>query len=200
MRLHYIDRQQYRHKEDPEFIKELKRRFGDIYILPEGGSNQLAIRGCEEIVPEVNEQLRQQVDTAFDYICCASGTGATLAGLASMISDEQQSIGFSALKGSFLQDEIRQFLQDNEAGDLSTKTNWRVENRYHFGGYAKANAELINFITTFETRYGIELDAVYTGKMFYGLFDMIASAEFAPGSVIVAVHSGGLQGNKGFNL
>jgi len=200
MQLHYIDRQQYRQKNEPRFIEELKRRFGNIYILPEGGSNQLAICGCEEIVPEVNEQLSQQADTAFDYICCASGTGATLAGLASMISREQQAIGFSALKGDFLQHEVRRFIEGNETGDMSTISNWRVENRHHFGGYAKASDELINFIRTFRTRYAVELDAVYTGKMFYGLFDMIASAEFAPGSVIVAVHSGGLQGNKGFNL
>mgnify|MGYP001815147852 FL=1 len=200
MQLHYIDRQQYQQKNEPRFIEELKRRFGNIYILPEGGSNQLAIRGCEEIVPEVNEQLSRQGATGFDYICCASGTGATLAGLVSMISRDQQATGFSALKGDFLQHEVKRFLEGNEAHDMSTISSWRVENRYHFGGYAKASDELINFIRTFKTHYAVELDAVYTGKMFYGLFDMIASAEFPPGSVIVAVHSGGLQGNKGFNL
>lgn len=200
MQLHYIDRQQYRLKNEPRYIEELKQRFGNIYILPEGGSNQLAIRGCEEIVPEVNQQLSQQDDIVFDYICCACGTGATLAGLASMISGKQQAIGFSALKGDFLQHEVMRFLQGNEAHDMPTISNWRVENRYHFGGYAKASDELINFIRTFKTQYDVELDAVYTGKMFYGLFDMIRSAEFPPGSIIVAIHSGGLQGNKGFNL
>jgi len=200
MQLHYIDRQQYRQKNEPRFIEELKRRFGNIYILPEGGSNQLAIRGCEEIVSEVNQQLSQQGDTGFDYICCASGTGATLAGLASMISHEQQAVGFSVLKGDFLQHEARRFIEANEAQDMSIKPNWSIENRYHFGGYAKASDELINFIRTFKTQYGVELDAVYTGKMFYGLFDMITSSVFPPGSLIVAVHSGGLQGNKGFNL
>jgi 1-aminocyclopropane-1-carboxylate deaminase/D-cysteine desulfhydrase-like pyridoxal-dependent ACC family enzyme len=200
MQLHYIDRQQYRHKNDPRFIEELKRRFGNIYILPEGGSNQLAIRGCEEIVPEVNQQLSQQDSTDFDYICCASGTGATLAGLASMIKPGQQATGFSVLKGDFLQHEVRHFMEANETHDMSAISNWHVENRYHFGGYAKASDELINFIRTFKTQYGVELDAVYTGKMFYGLFDMIRSAEFPPGSSIVAIHSGGLQGNKGFNL
>jgi len=200
MQLRYIVRQQYRRKNEPRFIEELRRRFGNIYILPEGGSNQLAIRGCKEIVPEVNEELSRQGETGFDYICCASGTGATLAGLASTISRNQQAIGFSALKGDFLQDEVGRFLEGDEAHDLSTTPNWRVENRYHFGGYAKASDELINFIRTFKERYAVELDVVYTGKMFYGLFDMIASAEFPAGSVIVAVHSGGLQGNKGFNL
>jgi len=200
MQLHYIDRHQYRLKNEPRFIEELKQRFGNIYILPEGGSNQLAIRGCEEIVPEVNQQLSQQGKTGFDYICCASGTGATLAGLASMIKPGQQAIGFSALKGDFLQHEVRHFMEANETHDMSAIANWRVENRYHFGGYAKASGELINFIRTFKTQYGVELDAVYTGKMFYGLFDMITSSVFPPGSLIVAVHSGGLQGNKGFNL
>ena len=132
----------------------------------------------------------------FDAICCASGTGATLAGIISACSSAQAAIGFSALKGGqFLNEEIEKFL-----GNTEQSKNWYVEDRFHFGGYAKINAELSQFMKDFHRQYGIELDAVYTGKMFYGLFQLIRERYFKPGACIVAVHSGGLQGNRGFNL
>lgn len=201
MQLHYIDRKQYRQKNDPAFQKKLLQQFGHVYILPEGGSNPLALRGCEEIVHEVNSQIHQP----FDVICCASGTGATLAGMVSAIRSEktnhkQYAIGFSALKDrGFLTSDVSDFL-DTDSTDNSTTRNWRVESDFHFGGYAKINDELIQFMHDFKSQYNIELDAVYTAKMFYGLFELIRSNTFKPESIIIAVHSGGLQGNKGFNL
>jgi len=121
------------------------------------------------------------------------------------IKPEQSAIGFSALKGgSFLADDVAVFLKDTAPDSSDTSAdlhrNWRVEQRFHFGGYAKINDELINFMRQFQSQYGFELDAVYTGKMFYGLLTLIEQGAFKPGSIIVAVHSGGLQGNKGFNL
>ncbi len=105
-------------------------------------------------------------------------------------------IGFSALKGGdFLTDEVNHFLNRKNPG-----TNWRIETGFHFGGYAKINDELFQFIKEFQSQYNIPLDAVYTGKMFYGLFKLIASGEFDRGTSIIAIHSGGLQGNKGFNI
>ena len=201
MQLHYIDRKQYRQKNDPAFQKKLIQQFGHVYILPEGGSNSLALRGCEEIVQEVNSQIHQP----FDVICCASGTGATLAGMVSAIRSEktnhkQYAIGFSALKDrGFLTADVSDFL-DIDTTENSTTHNWRVESDFHFGGYAKINDELIQFMHDFKSQYNIELDAVYTAKMFYGLFELIRSNTFKPESIIIAVHSGGLQGNKGFNL
>jgi len=197
MKLHYIDRQQYRHKHEPSFLTGIKKQFGKVYILPEGGSNALAVKGCAETVHEISSET----GGAFDVICCASGTGATLAGLITGIDEvkyasKKSAIGFSALKGGkFLTTEVSNFL-----GDMNTASNWRIESRFHFGGYAKITAELIAFMRQFHSQYDIELDAVYTAKMFYGLFELIKSGIFNPGTVIVAVHSGGLQGNKGFNL
>lgn len=197
MKLHYINREQYRKKSEPAFLKKIKQQFGHIYILPEGGSNSLALKGCSEIVQEINNEM----DRPFDVICCASGTGATLAGLIFAIEAEETTtnktaIGFSALKGGdFLTTEVNNFL-----GNKRTKSNWRIESRFHFGGYAKINNELIRFMHQFKYQYDITLDAVYTAKMFYGLFELIKSGTFKPGTVIIAVHSGGLQGNKGFNL
>lgn len=188
MQLHYVDRAQYRQKNETHYMDKLKHQFGHVYILPEGGSNALALKGCKEIVEEIT--------IPFDTICCASGTGTTLAGLISALRPDQSAIGFSALKGGdFLADEVNTFLQDK-----TSDADWRIEDRFHFGGYAKINDELIHFMKSFKADYGITLDAVYTGKMFYGLFELIKAGTFSPGSTIIAVHSGGLQGNKGFNL
>lgn len=197
MKLHYVNRTQYRQKKERHFLEDIKQQFGDVYIVPEGGSNSLAVKGCEEIVNEISNEI----DSPFDIICCASGTGATLAGLISAISpsstkQQPYAIGFSALKGGdFLNDEVKTFLNRKNPG-----TNWRIETSFHFGGYAKIKNELVQFMKEFQAQYDIPLDAVYTGKMFFGLFKLIESGNFDRGTTIVAVHSGGLQGNKGFKL
>jgi 1-aminocyclopropane-1-carboxylate deaminase/D-cysteine desulfhydrase-like pyridoxal-dependent ACC family enzyme len=197
MQLHYLDRELYRQKNKADFLQRLQQRFGKIYILPEGGSNTLAVQGCSEVVAEI----RQQLDNDYDVVCCACGTGATLAGIITGIEKDRTgpqklAIGFSALKaGDFLAEEVNCFLDDG-----NMLTDWRVECRYHFGGYAKINQQLTDFMRQFHAQFDIALDAVYTAKMFYGLFDLIKSGAFSPGTVIIAVHSGGLQGNKGFNL
>jgi len=202
MQLHYIDRETYRNKNDSHYLEKLEKEFSGTYILPEGGSNLLALEGCKEIVTEINSEL----DKPFDVICCASGTGATLAGLITAMNAQekkhpQTAIGFSALKGGdFLADDVKKFLQQTNYSTPEETTDWRIEDQFHFGGYARVNDQLIQFIQEFKSEYGIMLDAIYTAKMFYGLFELIKNRTFNPGTTIVAVHSGGLQGNKGFNL
>jgi 1-aminocyclopropane-1-carboxylate deaminase len=201
MQLHYCSRAEYRKKNETATLEKLKQQFGNVYILPEGGSNALAMKGCAEIINEITQDNISTNDPAFDVICCACGTGATLAGLVSAIKPtaaKQQpiAIGFSALKGGdFLTDEINNFL-----GDTKTTVTWRIESNFHFGGYAKVDDDLIHFMRDFQAEYGFALDAVYTGKMFFGLFEMIKQGQFKPGTKIIAIHSGGLQGNAGFKL
>src|SRR5690606_3967243 len=156
--------------------------FGDFYLIPEGGTNHFAIKGCEEILTET--------DKTFDYICCAVGTGGTISGLINSSFPNQKILGFPALKGDFLQEEISKF---------ANKTNWELIQDYHFGGYAKINPELISFINRFKEIYGIPLDPVYTGKMMFGLFDFMKQGYFPKGSKILAIHTGGLQGIEGMN-
>ncbi len=203
MQLHYISRAKYKNKHQTDFLQSIKKQFNNPYILPEGGSNSLAIKGCEEIIDEINLAMTEP----FDIVCCASGTGTTLAGLVKKIKPKQMAIGFSALKnGEFLVNDITALLtkenkEKQESGEINnneTIKNWRIESEFHFGGYAKTSPQLINFIQTFQTQYNIPLDVVYTGKMFYGLFKLIERKHFPPGSKIIAIHSGGLQGNKGF--
>jgi 1-aminocyclopropane-1-carboxylate deaminase/D-cysteine desulfhydrase-like pyridoxal-dependent ACC family enzyme len=188
MQLDYVDRQTYRNKNSQDFINELHQRYGDFYLLPEGGSNLLALKGCAEIVDDIN--------IPFDVITTACGTGATLAGIITALSTHQQAIGFAVLKGAdFLDKEVSTMLVNSGHGSAH---NWRIEKNYHFGGYARSTAELFTFIRQFKSDFDIELDAVYTGKMFYGLFDLISNNTFTRGTRIIAVHTGGVQGNTGY--
>ena len=189
MHLHYMDRDTYRRKSEPEILEQLEKQFGKCYVLPEGGTNALAIKGCVEIVSEIDQE--------FDVITCPVGTGGTLSGLISGLNGTKRIIGFSALKGDFLKDEVHTLLQGIDVENFS---NWSIQTDYHFGGYAKVKPELISFIQEFERDHNIPLEPIYTGKMFYGLFDLIRNDFFERGITIMAVHTGGLQGNAGFDF
>ncbi len=178
----FVSRQVYREKDNATFITALQQQFGDFYLVPEGGTNALAIKGCEEILDER--------DTIFDVICTCVGTGGTLAGLINSSNDDQRVLGFSALKADFLHKDIT---------EITRKDNWRLMTDYHFGGYAKVSLELIQFINRFKVDTGIPLDPIYTGKMLFGLFDMIKNDNFAKRTKILAIHTGGIQGIKGMN-
>jgi 1-aminocyclopropane-1-carboxylate deaminase len=182
MQLHFVDRQSYRQKETPAFIESLKKRFGRFYLVPQGGTNELAVQGTMEILNEA--------DAVFDYIACAIGTGGTIAGIINSAYPHQKILGFPALKENFLHRDISRYVH---------RDNWRLIRDYHFGVFAKINADLVHFINDFYRQTGIPLDPVYTGKMLYGLFDMIAHDRFEPGTEILAVHTGGLQGIDGMN-
>jgi len=183
MTFKFVTRQAYREKTSEEFISQLKEEFGNFYLVPEGGTNNFAVKGCEEI-------LTAQ-DLKFDYICSAIGTGGTISGLINAAKDNQKVIGFPALKGDFLQKEIRKFVKNDK--------NWHLETNYHFGGYAKYNVDLINFINNFKEKTTILLDPIYTGKMLFGIIDLIKKDTFKEGTKIVAIHTGGIQGIEGFN-
>ncbi|WP_456437903.1 1-aminocyclopropane-1-carboxylate deaminase/D-cysteine desulfhydrase [Psychroserpens sp.] len=182
MQFKFVSRDMYRNKTSNSFINQLKKEFGDFFLIPEGGTNEFAVRGCEEILDDVNEK--------FDYICCSVGTGGTISGLINSSSSHQKIIGFPALKGDFLKEEIAKFV---------TKTNWELVSDYHFGGYAKINEELIHFINQFKKTHNVPLDPIYTGKMMYGIYDLISKGYFEKDSKILAIHTGGLQGIEGMN-
>lgn len=177
MQLEFISRNAYRQKDQPDFLQHLQQQYPDFYLIPEGGTNALAVQGCREILTAEDAQ--------FDLICCAVGTGGTLAGLIEASQQHQQLLGFSALKGDFLTHEVAQ---------LTTKRNWRILDDYCCGGYAKTTPELIQFIQTFEQRYNIPLEQVYTGKMLRGIFDLIDQDKIGPDQKILLIHTGGLQG------
>ena len=133
----------------------------------------------------------------FDYYCCACGTGGTISGIVASLDDQKEVIGFPALKnGSFLLNDIERLL-DEYAG--RKYNNYSLNTDYHFGGYARWDLPLISFINRFYQRHNILLDPIYTGKMLYGLYDLVEKGRFKKGSKILAIHTGGLQGIRGFN-
>ena len=184
MQFHFVSRAAYRDKESSSFISFLCEKFGNFYLVPEGGTNDLAIKGCEEI-------LTSEDKSYFTHIACAVGTGGTISGLINSSTEKQQLIGFSSLKGAFLSEVIRNFV---------SKTNWSINDNYHFGGYGKVNDELIQFLNSFYTQTSIPLDPVYTGKMVFGVLDLIEKGYFPPNAKILMIHTGGLQGIKGMNF
>lgn len=189
MQLHFVSREYYRRKNDDDFIDELEEKFGRFFLVPEGGANGLGVRGCAEILPEVEED--------FDVVCCAAGTGTTLAGLTLSLNENHILFGFPALKGGeFLNDEVIRLMEESRLR-LPSTVNFQLITDYHFGGYAKLKPELLEFINGFQERTGIPLDPIYTGKMMYGIYDMIWKGRFEKGKTILVIHTGGLQGWQG---
>lgn len=182
MQLHFVSRADYRRKDDSEFIAELVNKFGPCYVLPEGGTNELAVRGTAEIVPEIITQLGQ----APDYICCAVGTGGTVLGLLESTPEPTTVLGFLALKAS-------EFSLPQQP---PRPAQFRLVTDYHVGGYARTTPALLAFIRTFEQKTGIQLEQVYTGKLLFGIYDLARQGYFPEGATVVAVHTGGLQGRS----
>ncbi len=197
MHLYYINRKDYRSKHKPEFIHLLLDRLRaehylgsneEVYIIPEGGTNALAIQGAAEIVDLIPDTI--------DYICVACGTGGTMAGIIHGLRQQQKPgrvIGFPALKGAqFLEQEISNLLGHSHGF-------WELIYHYHFGGFGKITPKLARFIIEFEQKYSIPLDPVYTAKMMYGIVELINNNYFPPQSQILIIHSGGLQGRRGMD-
>lgn len=186
MELVPVSRERYRKRADPQFLAELHSEYPNSYYIPEGGSNVLALKGCAEMT---------NVDKKFDFWCVSCGTGGTLAGLALGLAAETTVLGFTALKGgSFLDQEIRRLLNEAKANDHG---KWKLISDYHFGGYAKISDQLTNFMAGFKQDYQILLDPIYTGKLMFGVFDLLEKGFFPANSSILALHTGGLQGIAG---
>ena len=192
MQLHYVSREEYRKKNEADFIQSLHDKYGEFYLIPEGGTNELAVQGCVELGGKLTSEIE------FDYLCLPVGTGGTMAGIVSGFKGQKEIIGFSSLKGgSFLHEEVEK-LQRNFSG--ISFSNWRIETQYHFGGYAKVPDDLKLFIRKAEADHSFPLDPIYTSKMFYGVLDLMKKNYFRRGTTILLLHTGGLQGRAGFNF
>jgi 1-aminocyclopropane-1-carboxylate deaminase len=185
MQLYFVSRDEYKQKGETDYQLELRNKFGNVYIIPEGGANELGAQGSEEIVNEI--------DIDFDYICCDLGTGTTFSGVINSIVKEQYAIGFSALKG---EDKLTEAVQKFEK---IKRKNWHISFDYHFGGFAKRSTKLEEFIKEFREETNVPLDPIYTGKMAFGMLDLAKNEYFKKGSTVIMVHTGGLQGIEGYN-
>jgi len=182
MKLKYISREEYKNRDSKDFMDKINIKYQDCYIIPEGGTNNLAIKGTEEIL---------DVDDNHNYICCAVGTGGTISGIINSSKDNQHILGFPAIRGiDSLTEKINL---------MTNKNNWKLIDKYHFGGYARFNDELIAFVNRFYMDHNIPLDLIYTSKMIFGLHDLINSRKIPKGSSVLLIHTGGLQGNIGMN-
>lgn len=182
MQFYFVSRETYRQKNQESLYAELESHFGRFYLLPEGGTNTLAVKGCVEILG---------TDTAdFNYICCAVGTGGTLSGIIEGSVPHQRIIGFPVVNDASLQSEI---------GKYTDRRNWSLNWDYSFGGYAKIDGRLVSFMNKVYSETGIPTDPVYTAKLLFGVMDMIGKKQFDKGSRILAIHTGGLQGIEGMN-
>ncbi|MEN8928398.1 MAG: pyridoxal-phosphate dependent enzyme [Flavobacteriales bacterium] len=193
MEIHYIDRTTYKLKNTPDFKDYLRNTYGAFYLIPEGGSNYYAVNGCMEILPPKHD---------YDYICCPMGTGGTIAGITISNQNKAKVLGFSALKGGdFLKDEVLNFMNmvinDSETAEELMQC-FSVISDYHCGGYAKVSEDLINFVQDFYRTHDFKWDLIYNGKMALGVYDKINTDFFPPGSKILMIHTGGLQGINGF--
>ncbi len=187
MKIHYVNRKSYREKNSSEFIKNLREKFGKFYLVPEGGTNKLAVKGVSEII--------SNIDIDFDYVCCACGTGGTLAGLVTGLNGRKKALGFSVLKGgSFLLNDVEKLIYESVEKKYN---NWDINLDFHFDGYAKINSELIEFVQRFQKITSIPIEPIYTGKLLFGVYNLILNQYFGNGNNILVIHTGGLQGLRG---
>lgn len=177
MRLTYLDRTTYRRKHEPDVTAALHERWGDFHLVPEGGSNAAAARGCAELPPAIG--------TDFDVLACAVGTGGTLAGTAAGLTPGQHALGFSVLKGAH---HLHREIRDLQTAAFGAPTgNWTLDLEHHHGGYARRTPALDAFIDDFRARHGIALDPIYEAKMMAGLFQRVAGGAFPRGTRLLAL-------------
>ncbi|MEU9989821.1 pyridoxal-phosphate dependent enzyme [Streptomyces sp. NPDC048045] len=181
MRLHFVDRSTYRHKSEPETLAAILRAAGaeGAYVVPEGGSNAEAVRGCRTL----GEELRDRADV----VAVACGTGGTLAGLAAGLGAGQRALGIPVLKGGFLAGDV-QALQERAFGARTGL--WSLDDRFHFGGYARTSDALDAFAEDFERRHGLPVERLYVAKLLYGLVALAEEGAFARGTSVAAVVTG----------
>lgn len=187
MKIYYVNRKTYREKNSTGFIEQLRQEFGNFYLVPEGGTNKLAVKGASEIISNINIDI--------DYVCCACGTGGTLAGLVTGLKGMKKALGFSVLKGgSFLLNDVEKLIYESVGKKYN---NWDINLDFHFGGYAKINSELIEFTQRFQKITSIPIEPIYTGKLLFGIYNLILNNYFSNGTNILVIHTGGLQGLMG---
>ena len=183
--LFFLNRSTYRNNKynNPIFKKIIKSE-ENVFVIPEGGFNEFGIKGCEEIMNEVNEH--------YDIICCSIGSGCTAVGIIKSLKFDQSFLGFSSFKNN---SQIKNIISEK------VKTmNWEINSEYNFGGFGQVNDDLKKFIKDFKNTYAIMLDPIYTSKLFFGLFDMISKNKLPKDSRILVLHTGGLQGLQGVKL
>jgi 1-aminocyclopropane-1-carboxylate deaminase len=202
MRFIRVSRQDYRRRADTQYIDQLRALLGEFYLIPEGGANETGVRGSMQLASVINTSLHGCWP---DEILLACGTGTTMAGLIAGIGEMRAKKllsntitpfirGVAVLKqGEFLRDDINGYLQDLSAPEFDLP-EWAIETGYHYGGYARFPETLATFVQGFEQKHGILLDPVYTAKLMSAVYQRSATGLCRPGTRLLLLHTGGLQG------
>ena len=186
MQIHYVTRMAYRAKDSLEFVASLHERFGRFFLIPEGGSNLLAVKGCAEFA------RKELCAIDFDHLVLPAGTGGTIAGLVCAFEGQRNIIGVSVLKDAgFLQGDVEKMISTYAGVHFNS---WSIRTGYHHGGYAKVTRDIILFIQEMETLYDLPLDPVYTAKALWALMKEAETGAFKRGDTVLFLHTGGLQG------
>lgn len=195
MHLEFITREAYRDKSNSDFLKALTKQYPNALIIPEGGGGELGLVGVEALGEYVSESFAGKSLT----VCVPCGTGTTLAGLVKGGGLGHKFEGFAVVKprvnDTLLEENVRQWL-GTSASHLWPQ--WKIHYDFCGAGYAKVSPELIDFMREFELAYKIPLDPVYTGKMFLGIEQLAKDGHWRAGDTVLAIHTGGLQGRRGF--
>lgn len=186
MKLEFVDRKEYRLRDDKNYLAKLQGKYPDTLILPEGGSGKLAVSGCRQLMQEINKNHK------FDYITAACGTGATFSGLVCGLNKNQTAIGYAALRDKTLDERIGQFILD----EGQTSDDYKIEEAA-YGGFAKLNQNVLDLVLDWLHKTNILLDPIYTSKMVLCLMQQLKAGYFPKGASICMIHSGGLQGWRG---
>jgi 1-aminocyclopropane-1-carboxylate deaminase len=182
MDLRFLSRADYDRKSDPFFLQQLQETFPGAQIIPEGGNHAAGRRGAGAIAALIPEHA--------DLVALPVGTGTTFCGIRDLLRADIRMLGFAGFKnGAYLEQEIKKNLAAPQA-------NWDLVTEFHFGGFARHRPDLVRFMNDFYRDFSVPLDFIYTGKMMFGLFQMIAAGRIKPGSSVCAIHTGGLQGNR----
>lgn len=190
MQLHFVDRVSYRKRNCEDWWDELQSEIGSGFMIPEGGSNALAIQGVSELMSKLCQQIPD-----LDYLLCACGTGGTLAGLLSVAPESVKVEGYPVLKGAdFLYSDIQQLLECS--GAVMPLCCWVLDMDSHYGGYGKINAEHQCAWLMLEQEFQMQLDPVYTSKMLRRFMEKVSQDAYPAGSTLALVHTGGLQGRR----
>ena len=210
MQLHFVDRETYRaltqnSLRSNDLLAELQQRYGPCYVVPEGGANRLGVLGCRALGTAIGEMAVPP-----DCVVLPAATGSTLAGVVAGLNNRSHVLGIAVLKGgAFIARQVQEHLREIGAGQCteglgaegqSTEEQnkaWRIDLDHHAGGYARASASLRRFVAQFAAQTGIGVEPVYSGKMLYAIHQLIERGEFARGTRILAVHTGGMQGARG---
>lgn len=178
MQLIFISRDDYRKRNDLSFCEFLLAKYGPAYLLPEGGSNALAVQGCAEILSDKTG--------SYDVIICPVGTGATLAGIISSAQPNQEIIGVAVLEGrNYLENEVEKFLDKR-----TLLSEWKIEHDFTLGAYGKSSVELKKFVAEAKNKFGLPLDEVYSGKALFAVSELIKRNDFSEKKVLF-IHTGG---------